>query len=191
MATSAIAHSLGRMEFDLQPTLEGKLVAIRPLATDDFEALYRAASDPLIWEQHPQSDRYKREIFQHFFDTAVESKGAFAVLDAKTRQIIGSSRFCHLKAVESEVEIGWTFLERAYWGGAYNGELKKLMLDHAFRFVDRVGFVAGEENLRSQNALKKIGAKLVGRTARPGSTGTVKDHLLFAIDRSVWLNKSI
>lgn len=190
MATSAIAQ-LRKAGFDLQPTLEGALVAIRPLQREDFEALYLAANDPLIWEQHPQSDRYKREVFQHFFDTAIESKGAFAVLDAASGLVIGSSRYCNFKPSESEVEIGWTFLQRAYWGGAYNRELKKMMLDHAFRYVDRVVFVAGENNLRSQNALRKIGARLAGRTVRPGSTETVKDHFLFVIDRSAWPSKSI
>src|SRR5579884_135988 len=123
------------MTFDLQPTLTGELVELRPLRRDDFEALYAAASDPLIWEQHPENTRYKREIFQKFFDTGMESGGAFAVFDRSTGRMIGSTRYWNYKPEESEIEIGWTFLERAYWGGAYNAEMKRLMLDHAFRFV--------------------------------------------------------
>jgi RimJ/RimL family protein N-acetyltransferase len=152
------------VEFELQPRLSGDLIELRPLKAEDFDALFQAARDPLIWEQHPEPDRYKREVFQRFFDGAIESKGAFAVIDRRSGRIIGSSRYCALNPAEREVEIGWTFLERAYWGGAYNAELKSLMLDHAFRFVDRVVFVVGENNQRSQKALRKIGAKLLRMT---------------------------
>jgi N-acetyltransferase len=111
------------VEFDLQPTLKGKLIEIRPLTLNDFDALFEAASDPIIWEQHPESDRHKREIFQKFFDGAINSNGAFAIIERKSGRIIGSSRYCNLNSTEREVEIGWTFLERAFWGGSYNREL--------------------------------------------------------------------
>ena len=177
------ANMKRHMEFELQPTLQGKLIEIRPLKPQDLEALFRAASDPLIWEQHPDSDRYKREVFQKFFDGAIESGGAFAVIERKSGRIIGSSRYCNLKPAEREVEIGWTFLERAFWGGAHNRELKSLMLGHAFRFVDRVVFVVGERNLRSQKALEKIGAKFFKKEQRPGSDGTMRQNVVFTITR--------
>jgi RimJ/RimL family protein N-acetyltransferase len=60
------------LEFDLQPTLTGTLLELRPLRLDDFDALFAAASDPLIWEQHPESDRYERTVFQRYFDGAIE-----------------------------------------------------------------------------------------------------------------------
>jgi N-acetyltransferase len=149
------------MEFDLQPTLRGHLIELRPLRPDDFDALFAAARDPLIWEQHPERDRYTPEVFRRYFDGAIASKGAFAVVDLATGRIIGSSRYADYKRVEREVEIGWTFLERTYWGGEYNRELKTLMIDHALRFVDRVVFRVGEDNLRSQKALRKIGAQFL------------------------------
>jgi RimJ/RimL family protein N-acetyltransferase len=169
------------VEFDLQPTLKGNLIEIRPLKGEDFDALFEAASDPLIWEQHPEDDRYKREVFQKFFDGAIESKGAFAVIERKSSRIIGSSRFCNLNPVEREVEIGWTFLGRAFWGGSYNRELKSLMLDHAFRFVDRVVFVVGENNHRSQKALQKIGARFLKKAQIPSRDGTLRPNLVFVI----------
>ena len=161
------------MDFDLQPTLTGDLVVVRPLRLDDFDELYRAASDPLIWEQHPESGRYKREVFKKFFDGAIASRSAFTVIDRSSARIIGSSRFGNLNP-EREIEIGWTFLERRFWGGPYNQELKALMITHAFRFVDRVVFVVGENNLRSQKALQKIGAKLVSSVERPGPEGDMQ-----------------
>jgi N-acetyltransferase len=171
------------LEFELQPTLRGELIVVRPLQPGDFEALFAAASDPLVWEQHPESDRYKREVFQKFFDSAIESKGAFAVIDRKTGRMIGSSRYWNLKPDESEVEIGWTFLAREFWGGTYNAELKKLMLAHAFQFVDRVVLIVGENNLRSQKAVQKIGGTFLRKESRPGSDGKLRQNVVFGITR--------
>jgi RimJ/RimL family protein N-acetyltransferase len=171
------------MEFDLQPTLRGNLLELRPLRRDDFDGLYAAASDPLIWEQHPENDRYQPEVFLRYFDGAIDSRGAFAVIERKSGRIVGSSRYCNLKPAESEVEIGWTFLERAFWGGEYNREMKSLMLQHAFKFVDRVVFVVGENNLRSQKALEKIGAKVWKQEQKPARDGTLANHFIFAITR--------
>jgi N-acetyltransferase len=169
------------MDFDLQPTLKGTLIDVRPLRSEDFEALFAAASDPLIWEQHPERDRYKREVFQTFFDGAVASKGALAVIKRASGRIIGCSRYCNLNIAEREVEIGFTFLERQFWGGRYNSELKKLMMDHAFRFVDSVVFVVGETNLRSQRALQKIGATIVGERKLPSRDGSPIPCVVFRI----------
>jgi len=171
------------VQFDLQPRLQGELIEIRPLKPEDFDALFGAASDPLVWEQHPESDRYKKEVFQKFFQGAIDSKGAFAVIERKSGRIIGSSRYCNLNPLAREVEIGFTFLERAFWGGRYNRELKSLMLEHAFRFVERVVFVVGENNLRSQKALEKIGASFLKKDERPGPDGAMRPNVIFAITR--------
>jgi RimJ/RimL family protein N-acetyltransferase len=146
------------MSFDLQPYLKGELIELRPLRRKDWNDLFAVASDPLIWEQHPESDRYKEEVFKAFFEGALESRGAFVVIDTKTRQFIGSTRFHGYDPKKSEIEIGWTFLARKYWGGRYNREMKQLMLDHAFKFVENVVFFVGENNVRSQRATQKIGA---------------------------------
>jgi N-acetyltransferase len=143
--------------FDLQPHLVGELVEVRPLRTEDWGALFAVAADPLIWEQHPASDRYQEDVFKEFFREALESGGAFVVVDRETQQIIGSSRYFGFEPARKEIEIGWTFLARSHWGGKYNGELKRLMLDHAFQFVDSVVFLIGPENLRSQKAVERIG----------------------------------
>jgi RimJ/RimL family protein N-acetyltransferase len=173
-----------QFKFDLQPTLKGDLLLLRPLAPSDFDDLFAAASDPLIWAQHPESDRHTRPVFQRYFDGAIASKGAFAIIETKSGRIIGSSRYWNLDPAESEVEIGWTFLERAFWGGLYNRELKKLMLDHAFQFVDRVVFVVGENNVRSRRALEKIGGKLLRTVERPDRAGNMNSNVVFAINRS-------
>ena len=145
------------MSFDLQPNLKGELIELRPLTSEDWDDLFSVASDPLIWEQHPESDRHKEDVFKVFFREALESRGAFVIID-KSGLIIGSTRFYGYDPEKSEIEIGWTFLARKYWGGRYNRELKQLMLDHAFKFVESVIFYVGENNIRSQKATEKIGA---------------------------------
>lgn len=145
------------MVFEAQPTLAGRLLELRPLQEDDYDALFAVASDPLIWEQHPASDRYQPEVFQKFFRDAMESGGALLAIDQATGVVIGSSRYHGYNGSASEVEIGWTFLARSHWGGQYNGEMKQLMLQHAFQFVDAVIFLIGPENIRSQRAVEKIG----------------------------------
>jgi RimJ/RimL family protein N-acetyltransferase len=171
------------LEFELQPTLTGTLIEVRPLRADDFDALFTAASDPLIWEQHPEPNRHERAVFQRYFDSAMESGGAFAVVERGSGKIFGSSRYWSLNPAESEIEIGWTFLERAFWGGRYNAELKSLMLGHAFQFVDRVLFVIGENNLRSQKAVERIGAERVATIDGSASDGTLKRNVVYAITR--------
>lgn len=148
--------------FDLQPTLRGELVELRPLHPEDFDALFAVASDPLIWEQHPERERYREERFRAYFQSGLDRGGALLALDAKTGAVIGSSRYFGYDPAASEIEIGWTFLAREYWGGEYNGEMKRLMLGHAFRFVENVVFLIGADNLRSRKAVEKIGAVYIG-----------------------------
>ena len=154
------------MAFDLQPHLKGELIELRPLTPNDWDELFAVASDSLIWEQHPERDRYKEDVFRIFFKEALESGGAFVIIDRKTQRIIGSTRFYGYDPEKSEIEIGWTFLARKYWGGRYNAEMKRLLLNHAFKFVESVVFFVGEDNVRSQKAMEKVGAIKVGTATR-------------------------
>jgi RimJ/RimL family protein N-acetyltransferase len=164
--------------FGLQPVLRGERLWLRPLREEDWDQLFAVASDPLIWQQHPVPDRYQEKVFRGFFREAMESGGAFVVLDTKGDRIIGSSRYLGYDPERSEIEIGFTFLARAYWGGVYNREMKDLMLRHAFRFVRHVVFLVGLENWRSQKAMEKIGGRRVG-TRRNGAG---RDNVVFQLD---------
>ena len=168
---------------DLQPELEGELLQLRPLRTDDWDALYGVASDPLIWAGHPEPDRCREPVFREFFRGAIESGGALAVLDRATGRIIGSSRYVWHGPPHDELEIGWTFLARTYWGGAYNREMKRLMLHHAFRFVDRVIFIVGAENIRSRQAMLKIGGVLTDRREVRVRHGQPSESVVFEITK--------
>jgi N-acetyltransferase len=172
---------MGSQRFNLQPHLIGELLELRPLSADDWEGLFAAAADPMIWELHPAHDRYKEEVFREYFQEALASGGALVALDRKTQKIIGSSRYFWYGPEPSELEIGWTFLARAYWGGNYNGEMKRLMLHHAFTFADHVIFRVGTTNLRSRRALEKIGGVLTDRRERITLHGNIFEHVVYQI----------
>ena len=150
-------QSDGMTQPDFQPTLVSPTVTVRPIAAADWRELFAAGSDPEIWKVHPVPDRYTEAGFRKFFDGAVDSKTGFVFVDRATGRLIGSSRYYGHEPERSEIEIGWTFLARSHWGGATNREIKRLMLDHAFTFVDTVIFWVGEKNWRSQGAMTKIG----------------------------------
>ena len=173
------------MNFNLQPTLESDLLHLRPLIWGDFDPLYRVAKDPLIWEQHPANNRHEKNAFEKFFNDAINSGGALVAIDSKSRNIIGSSRYHGYNPDKSEIEIGWTFLARFYWGGVYNYEMKRLMLEHAFNFVKSVIFVVGIENIRSQRAVLKIGGNRVGTGKDDGDN----ESFIYQILKSDYVNK--
>lgn len=153
------------MAFDAQPHLRGELLELRPLRREDHDELRQAASDRLIWEQHPAKERATPEGFRTYFEEHLAAGGTLAVIDRATGRIIGQSRYVY-DAERDEVEIGWTFLVRSHWGGTYNAELKRLMLEHAFGSVDTVVFLIHEDNIRSQRSVEKLGAVRVPERRR-------------------------
>jgi RimJ/RimL family protein N-acetyltransferase len=173
------------VSFDYHPVLKGDLVELRRLRSEDYDDLYAVAADRLIWEQHPDRNRHEEGRFQEFFREALASGGALIAIDAKTQRAIGSSRFHGYDERRSEVEIGWSFLGRSYWGGMYNGQMKELMLRHAFRFVSCVVFLVGPQNLRSQRAVEKIGGVRVG--SRPDAEG--RDSYIYQITASAFAER--
>ncbi len=163
-------------------TLENDLIKLIPLQIGDFESLYAVAADPAIWAQHPTKDRYKKEVFQLFFDSAVASKTAFLVFNKASNKLIGSSRYYDYKPADNTIAIGFTFLATDYWGGDYNKLMKKLMLDYAFQFVDAVMFHIGVTNIRSQKAVEKIGGKKIKEMAFD-ATGQPNPHFEYELKK--------
>lgn len=171
---------------DLQPNLEDDLIILRPLLESDFEALYEVAKDPLIWEQHPCSNRWEKDIYTDFFEDSIASKGALIIIDKSNSEVIGSTRFKTINASKKAIEIGWSFLSREKWGGTYNKSMKKLMIDYALNHVDHIIFYIGEDNMRSQKAVQKLGGELI---TNPDLKELVKDSasdLTFRIGKENW-----
>jgi RimJ/RimL family protein N-acetyltransferase len=177
--------------FELQPVIRNEMIRVEPLREGDFEALYAVASDPLIWEQHPAKDRYKRDVFTGYFRSGIESGGALRVIDQSTGTLIGSSRYYDLDETARQVSVGYTFIARQYWARGYNGALKQLMLDHAFKFVDRVIFQVVRDNMRSRKAMEKLGGVYIGEenvAYVPGEP--VSPNVRFKIDSADWATRS-
>lgn len=167
-----------------QPVLEGEHLLLRPLRADDWDALFAAASDPLIWEVHPSNDRWQEPLFRVFFADALAQGGALVVIDRASGAMIGGSRMQGYDPAEGgSVEIGWTFLARSHWGGSFNREMKRLMLAHALGFVARVMFRVGEDNLRSRRAMEKIGGRLTDETSVTEVAGRAVRHVTYEITR--------
>jgi RimJ/RimL family protein N-acetyltransferase len=176
------------MTFELQPRLENDLVRLEPVTPGDFEALYAVAADELLWAQHPNKNRYQREVFAVYFQGALESGGASCVFDNVNGELIGCSRYYELDEPRA-VSIGYTFIARRTWGLGYNRALKTLMLDHAFRFVERVVFHVGAQNFRSRRAMEKLGGQLVGEASVAYHGEPSSPNVIYEIKRSDWASR--
>ena len=174
---------------DLQPTLRGETLLLRPLVADDFEALHAAASDPDIWALHPEPTRWQREVFRRFFDSGLACGGALVAVERSSGAVVGSSRYYHWQPDVREITVGYTFLVRRLWGGPANREMKALMLGHAFGFAQAVWFDVGVDNLRSRRAMEKLGATIARTSPADPARGTAA-HVHYRIERSSWLDEA-
>jgi RimJ/RimL family protein N-acetyltransferase len=173
--------------FNGQPTLEGDTIRLRPTAAEDWDALYAVARDPQIWAKHPAWDRYQEPVFRAYFEDALASRGALTVIDKASGRVIGGSRFVAFPELD-EVEIGWTFLSRDFWGGAVNRQMKRLMLGHALASFPRAVFRVGETNVISRRAMEKIGGRMTDRVEDIVRGGKPIRHVIYEIDRENFAN---
>jgi RimJ/RimL family protein N-acetyltransferase len=174
---------------DRQPVLEGERLLLRPLASDDWDALFAVASDPAIWAVHPMHDRWQEPVFRDFFSDALAKGGALAVVEKASGEVVGSSRFQGYDPADGgTVEIGWTFLVRRLWGSGANAEMKRLMLAHALQFGERVSFRVGEDNVISRKAMARIGGRLTDRIDMTDTPNGPMRHVVYEIDRASFAN---
>lgn len=171
--------------FDDPPTLIGKTLRLRPLQADDLDALYAAASDPQTWSGHPATERYRREVFEPYFQFLIQAGGCLLILDRESGQAIGCSRYYPVPDQPDDIGIGFTFINHRYWGGTTNRELKTLMLGHAFQRFERVWFHIAPSNIRSQKGTAKLGAQLA-YAAELDLSGTLTQWLCYELPREHW-----
>ena len=178
------------MDFNIQPTLETEKVILYPLQEKDFEVLYTTAFDPKIWEQHPNKDRWKKDIFKTFFNGAIQSKGAFKIVDKATESVIGSTRIYDYNKQENSMFIGYTFYAVQYWGKGINQLVKSTMLDYVFQFVSKVYFHIGADNIRSQIAISRLGAEKITEQEVTYFGETPKLNFMYIISKEKWEQNS-
>ena len=146
---------------NFKSNLENESISLFQIKEKDFEQLYLVASDPTIWAQHPENDRWKKEKFSIFFIKGLQNRYGFLLIVEKfTNQIIGSTRFYSYDKIDKAIRIGFTFISKKYWGTSINFQVKKIMLNYAFQYLDKVYFDIGANNFRSRKAVEKIGAHL-------------------------------
>ncbi len=174
------------MSIPIQPLLSNSLVLLQPLQASDFEELYALASDPLVWEQHPNKERWKREVFENFFKGAMESKGAFKITERQTGKAIGSSRYYDFDEADNSILIGYTFFGKDYWGKGYNLSVKKLMLDYIFQYVGKVYFHIGAVNVRSQVAISRLGVTKVAEQSIAYFGEKDNLNFVYALSKEEW-----
>ena len=177
------------MKFSIQPKLENDSLQLLPLAESDFERLFNVASDPEVWAMHPNKERYKRDVFQNFFKGALQSKGAFLIIDKETTAVLGSTRFYDYDENAESILIGYTFYGTKFWGKNINASVKKMMLDYIFQFVEKVIFHVGKDNIRSIKAMTKLGAENLGETEVAYFGETPKINVVFQIKKDEWQRK--
>lgn len=179
------------MNFSIQTILENEKVILYPLNENDFDALYNVASDPEIWKQHPNKNRWEKEVFQSFFEGALQSKGAFKIVDKSTNNVIGSTRFYDYNHQENSILIGYTFYGTDYWGKGINQQVKATMLDYIFQFVSIVYFHVGSENVRSQIAISRLKAEKVAEQEVSYFKEQPKLNFVYEISKGNWNNYKV
>lgn len=171
------------------PVLENERIRLLPLEADDFDALYAVAADPAIWAQHPNKNRWQKPVFQNFFIGALQSKGAYKIIDKSQQKIAGSTRIYDYDPKNKHVLIGYTFFATEYWGSGFNPAVKTMLLDYLFGFVDTVGFHIGAENIRSQIAITRLGAIKTGEQEIAYFGEDPKLNYIYHIDKKTWLTR--
>lgn len=174
------------MHFSIQPELILPQAALYPLQESDFDALYTVASDSAIWRQHPNQDRWKKEVFTLFFEGAMQSGGAFKIIEPSTGDVMGSTRFYDYEKQEDSIYIGYTFYATRFWGKGINPAVKKAMLDFIFQYVSRVIFHVGSCNIRSQVAMERLGATRLGEIDVAYFGEAPKMNVVYQIEKQNW-----
>ena len=174
------------LPFAHQPVLETDTILLLPLQESDFAELYAVAADPKIWEQHPTKNRWQEAVFATFFEGAIQSQGAFKIVDKATGATMGSTRIYDYDPADNSILIGYTFYGTQYWGKGINHAVKTLMLNYLFEFVDTVRFHIGANNVRSQIAIQRLGAVKVAEQEMAYYGEQPKLNLVFEVTKHAW-----
>ncbi|TDS11801.1 GNAT family N-acetyltransferase [Sphingobacterium paludis] len=167
--------------------LQNTEIALEPLQAGDFDRLFQVASDPEIWAQHPDFNRYQPEGFRPYFAKLMATDMPYLIIDKRNQAVIGATSYYQYNATANSIAIGFTFLEKAYWGGFTNRMVKTLMLNYAFQYVDTVIFHVREHNFRSQGALAKLGAVKTKEYPAPADLKTLQFE--YVLSKATWDSK--
>lgn len=175
-------------------TLTGSSIRLEPMRSEHAGALLEAGRSTEVWEWMPARPTSVQSM-ERWLARAVEAEAQgreypFIVRQRSDGRIIGSTRYLDVQEEDRTAEIGWTWYAPAAWGTVVNPEAKYLLLRHAFEDwrAIRVALKTDIRNLRSQAAIKKLGAVYEGtlRNQRIRPDGTLRDTVLFSIVDREW-----
>ncbi|WP_249661278.1 GNAT family N-acetyltransferase [Lysinibacillus fusiformis] len=174
--------------------LENSIVKLKPLELNDLSGILEAASYPEIWS-HMSTTIEKMVDVNNFVENALlmrrnKTEFPFVIVDKKTGEIIGSTRFMDIDDTHQRVEIGTTWLTPAYWRTAINTNCKYLLLQYCFEtlHLQRVQIKTDHENSQSQKAIERIGATKEGvlRNHIIRKDGTTRHTVMYSITLEEW-----
>jgi len=175
-------------------TLEGRHVRLEPLTSGHAAGLAEIGLDEDLWRWIPTSVRTAEEM-SAYVQTALKEQAdgsalPFALIEKTSGRVIGSTRYGNIERVHHRLEIGWTWVARAWQRTPINTEAKYLLLRHAFETLGcmRVELKTDSLNERSRAAIQRIGAREEGifRNHMITSTGRVRHTVYYSIVDSEW-----
>jgi RimJ/RimL family protein N-acetyltransferase len=175
-------------------TLEGARIRLEPLGEGHHAALCVVGLDDELWRWSPKPLRTPADMTAYIaFALAERAAGRafpFAIIEKATGQPIGSTRYGGIEVAHRRVEIGWTWLGRAWQRTGANTEAKYLLLQHAFETLGciRVELKTDALNERSRAAIRRIGAREEGtlRSHMITASGRVRDSVYYSILDAEW-----
>ncbi|MFG6202174.1 GNAT family N-acetyltransferase [Nonomuraea sp. JJY05] len=172
--------------------LENGVVRLEPLTLDHLPDLFAASgADEEVWRWLPApAPRSEEELGKVALGLMSDDNHVpFAVVLKESGRAVGWTTYGDVPGFDESIEIGWTWYGRSVWRTAVNTGCKVLLIDHAFEFgYNRVLLKTDHLNLRSQNAIKRIGGVHEGtlRRHRKRPDGTWRDTVYFGILEEEW-----
>ncbi|MEG0258309.1 MAG: GNAT family protein [Lysinibacillus sp.] len=175
-------------------TLENEVVLLKPLEKQDVAGILAAGSYPEIWSYLSTNIQNERDA-NSFVDKALQGKALekefpFSIVDKKSGEIIGSTRFMDIDESHQRLEIGFTWLTPAHWHTAINTNCKYLLLKYCFEELglQRVQVKTDHKNEKSQRAIERIGATKEGilRNHMIRKDGTLRNTVMYSVLKEEW-----
>ncbi|MCZ2259518.1 GNAT family N-acetyltransferase [Sporosarcina sp. G11-34] len=174
--------------------LNGNTVFLRLMTTDDVEGIYACSQDERIWTHLSRALQTKEDV-QNYIEQALINRETgteypFVIVLRETNKVIGSTRFLDISSEHKRLEIGWTWLHPSFWRTTINTECKYLLLSYCFEQLQfqRVQIKTGHENIQSQKAIERIGAKKEGvlrnHMIRPNRK--VRHTVMYSVIKEEW-----
>lgn len=174
--------------------LSNQLISLVPITLEHIHAMRSLSSDSDIWKWYTEDltnpDELERWMLNRLHESSKGDQMTYTVILNESGKVIGSTSYGHIDWEEKGIEIGWTWLGKAYIGSGINKQMKFLMLQHAFEMmeIERLELRTDEQNIRSRKAMEKIGAQYDGvlRNHRRTQGGKRRNTVIYSIIRSEW-----